>query len=94
MSDVAPGEALCPVRRCDVEGAPLCEPGEAGGAVRREPRSMIDVTPRELPSSIAGQRKRALALLASVILGGRFAIFAVLRGSVALKRCVATYDVT
>jgi hypothetical protein len=33
------------------------EPGEAGGTARREVRSMIDVTPVELPSSIAGQRE-------------------------------------
>ena len=54
------------------------ELGEAGVTVRREPRSMIDVTPGELPSSIGGQRERALALLADQRdLGGRFAIFAV-----------------
>jgi hypothetical protein len=56
------------------------EPGEAEVTVRREPRSMIDVTPRELPSSIAGQRKRALALLASVILGGPFRDFRCFEG--------------
>ena len=33
------------------------EPGEAEVTVRREARSMIDVTPVELPSSIAGQRE-------------------------------------
>ena len=33
------------------------EPGEAEVTVRREPRLMIDVTPGELPSSIAGQRE-------------------------------------
>ena len=57
------------------------EPGEAEVTVRREPRSMIDVTPRELPSSITGQRDGALALLADQRdRRGRFAIFAVLGG--------------
>lgn len=67
------------------------EPGEAEVTVRREPRSMIDVTPRELPSSIAGQREALWRCsMIGVILGGRFAIFAVLRGLVALKRGVVT----
>jgi hypothetical protein len=55
------------------------EPGEAEVTVRREPRSMIDVTPGELPSSITDQRERALALLADQRdLGGavsRFSLF-------------------
>jgi hypothetical protein len=57
------------------------EPGEAGGTARREVRSMIDVTPVELPSSISGQRDGALALLADQRdLGGPFRDFRCFEG--------------
>jgi hypothetical protein len=54
------------------------EPGEAGGTVRREARSMSDVTPEELSSSIPGHRAALWRCSSiSVIVGGvsRFSLF-------------------